>query len=877
MYSTITELESAWKNVVNNTQDTLNWLKKNKDNQHLKTEYDSYEAGLSEHIDYAKRMCDNCKKVNSVGIFGESQAGKSFLVSTLISDKNGNSSIKFGNKTLDFIRDINPQGSGKESTGVVTRFSTHTPSHTNDNKFELVLLKELEIAKIIINSYYGDLKDAKAKLISQDDVNDVISKTANLKCGKNEFSSYDVVSLKKYVERNYKFLKDTVITDRYWQVAKNTVRKLSIENRAEYFSCLWNKKKIFTDLYIALARDLQKLNYAEKVLVNVEAIAPNINNNDKNFSIINVDALNGLLNRTLTNIPVVDVFAGDSKVQIPLSSITALTAELIIPISNHQDDFGVINKLDVLDFPGYRGRLNLRPDDLETDFEQGNEGCGFIKELFLRGKVSYLFERYTDLFEMNCLVVCTSSQSQINSVGMPEVITQWIYSTQGAEPLRRSNEKNGLFWAITQFDKKIDDFINNPNMNFGENGLLQQTILEKFGNCGWLKNWSDDQPFKNVYLVRKPRIKSSSIFLLGSDQNETKINPRELKNLEQMKRIFVNDQTVNMFIADPNKVWEEVLKPNDGGLKNLCENINKFPAESKRVEFMNAQLKDVTENIINRLAYFYTASDSYEVKRQKAKNIYAIRELLANRNINFVQQFGFFLDSFNLSSNAIIDAINSFDNDFDKIQENENDDISTESEEPFKFASGEDFGSFDFSSAFDDFDADKNQSENSLGKCIYTKWCEHVRALAEESQLLHYFGINSQHVTTLANEILDCSKAIKPSLCEILEENVSSIEKTENRKDVMLFPLSSSSSKIISEFVSTFGGQITELQSTNLDEDGLPKLDEKAKDQKMEYLKIWLQSMAKFASENLQSEAKFSAEENGKLGEILDRYKAIIE
>ena len=103
---------------------------------------------------------------------------------------------------------------------------------------------------------------------------------------------------------------------------------------------------------------------------------------------------------------------------------------------------------------------------------------------------------------------------------MPEVITSWINNTQGSDSKHRSNEKNGLFWAITQFDKKIEDFINNPKMNFGENGLLQQTILEKFGNCSWLQDWSDNQSFKNVYLVRKPRIKTSSIFVLGSDQNE---------------------------------------------------------------------------------------------------------------------------------------------------------------------------------------------------------------------------------------------------------------------------------------------------------------------------------------------------------------------
>ena len=284
----------------------------------LKDEYESLDAGLSEYREYAKRMYDNCGRVNSVGIFGESQAGKSFLVSTLISDKNGNSTIQLGNRKLDFIRDINPQGSGKESTGVVTRFSTHERCHENEKKFELVLLKELEIAKIIVNSYFNDLKDAKANLISQNDVNEIIKKVPSLKCSEREFTSYDVVSLKKYIEENYPFL-DEIITERYWQIAKSTVGTLSIENRADYFSCLWNRKKLFTDLYISLTKELKKLNFAERVLVDETAVAPGLHNDDSCLSIINVDALNGLLDQSSHNQSQIDVFVDNRTVKIPLS------------------------------------------------------------------------------------------------------------------------------------------------------------------------------------------------------------------------------------------------------------------------------------------------------------------------------------------------------------------------------------------------------------------------------------------------------------------------------------------------------------------------------------------------------------------------------
>ena len=867
-YNTITELKFAWNEIVDNTEDALEWLQKNKNNQYLKDEYESLDAGLSEYREYAKRMYDNCGRVNSVGIFGESQAGKSFLVSTLISDKNGNSTIQLGNRKLDFIRDINPQGSGKESTGVVTRFSTHERCHENEKKFELVLLKELEIAKIIVNSYFNDLKDAKANLISQNDVNEIIKKVPLLKCSEREFTSYDVVSLKKYIEENYPFL-DEIITERYWQIAKSTVGTLSIENRADYFSCLWNRKKLFTDLYISLTKELKKLNFAERVLVDETAVAPGLHNDDSCLSIINVDALNGLLDQSTHNQPQIDVFVDNRTVKIPLSSITALTAELVIPITNDERDFRVINKLDVLDFPGYRGRLNVRHTEIDSVPKDGmQEELGLIKELFLRGKVCYLFERYTDLFEMNCLIVCTSSQSQINSVGMPEVITSWINNTQGSDSKHRSNEKNGLFWAITQFDKKIEDFINNPKMNFGENGLLQQTILEKFGNCSWLQDWSDNQSFKNVYLVRKPRIKTSSIFVLGSDQNEIEISGKQQKLLEQMGRTFVNDSTISKYIREPQKVWDEVLKLNDGGLKNLCEEINRFPAEEKRIEFMNAKLKEVVEIIISKLYYLYTASDLSEIQNEKKKNIVALR-MLCNQKSNFVKQFGYFLDFFNLATPQLVSVIDSYDANDKNVNDVENNTGNTE-----LFSLDEE--NFDIANIFDDVSTESINEQHSLGKFIYRKWCEHVRGLAERIGVLQYFGMNKNHITTIVNEIIDRSKKIDPPLCKILEDGISDIEKTENRKGSMILPMSSCSSKIISEFISTFGGAISELQYKNLDENELPIIEEKAKDHRTVYLQNWLKSLATFAINNINAEAKFSIKENEKLGNILDKYKQIV-
>ena len=81
-------------------------------------------------------------------------------------------------------------------------------------------------------------------------------------------------------------------------------------------------------MYISLTKELKKLNFAERVLVDETAVAPGLHNDDSCLSIINVDALNGLLDQSTHNQPQIDVFVDNRTVKIPLSSITALTAEL---------------------------------------------------------------------------------------------------------------------------------------------------------------------------------------------------------------------------------------------------------------------------------------------------------------------------------------------------------------------------------------------------------------------------------------------------------------------------------------------------------------------------------------------------------------------
>ena len=60
----------------------------------------------------------------ATAIYGESQVGKSYLVSSLLSGKHSQFSLQGGDgKKYNFIEAVNPPGGGSESTSLVSRFS----------------------------------------------------------------------------------------------------------------------------------------------------------------------------------------------------------------------------------------------------------------------------------------------------------------------------------------------------------------------------------------------------------------------------------------------------------------------------------------------------------------------------------------------------------------------------------------------------------------------------------------------------------------------------------------------------------------------------------------------------------------------------------
>lgn len=156
------QLIDGWNAIYQNADNAINWINTVREHApRLNTEADSLIYRLRRSKNIAKNLVTATQRPMSVGFFGLSQAGKSYLISALAAGNNGRLKTKMSGKELDFIDHINPPGGGKEATGLVTRFTRSATKGTDSHPVELHLFNEVEIIKILANAYLYDFNQEK--------------------------------------------------------------------------------------------------------------------------------------------------------------------------------------------------------------------------------------------------------------------------------------------------------------------------------------------------------------------------------------------------------------------------------------------------------------------------------------------------------------------------------------------------------------------------------------------------------------------------------------------------------------------------------------------------------------------------------------------
>lgn len=572
----------------------------------------------------------------AAAMYGESQAGKSYLVSALLSVKGKSFKISdgYGNE-FDFKNQINPRGHEMESTAIITRFSTGFKFE--NSKFPVIakMLSPTDLIIIICEAFYHNLNVTST--LSFNELDEQIKGFENIYKNKADCQNLiiedDILDIEDYFKDNFSLLVYNNIKDaKFFEKISTFITKIPPDEWKDVFSLFWNFNSQLTKLFGDLVEKTKQLNFTDTLYLPIDAIL-----RDKG-TILDVRRLDEIYSefkgQDTDYSAMSDVLFSNNEKPITFSKayLCALTAELILVLPESiKNEKPFLAQTDLLDFPGTRR------------FENTNENRITDKSLTVllrRGKVDYLFNKYSNNERINTLLFCQNQKQSAQSV-MPEKLNRWISKMIGATSVERENFKSlisPLFVISTWFNKDLEFNYNEdtPNKTKSLNERWDQRfskVLEeeifKTSEYPWLVDWTtSNRNFQNIYLLRdfdKSSDTNSQIYKGFNHFQEEKeeILPKDYPTFrEDLKKSFLEFEFVKRHFANPTESWNEAASINKDGTNLIIEkltiaanNINRA-----RMSKMLTDLNEISLNVLAELLKHFHNEDNDQGLR-KAKDI----------------------------------------------------------------------------------------------------------------------------------------------------------------------------------------------------------------------------------------------------------------
>jgi hypothetical protein len=586
----------------------------------------------------ARKLRTAAERPVAVGVYGLSQAGKSYLISTLARPA-GRELLADLDHPRGFLADINPE-SDKEATGLVTRFTMRREKGPEGFPVRLRLLSETDLVKILANSWFCDALDTeKASTGLPDTIAEVLGAAEREAAGQpegGEVRQEDIWDLAKYCDNEFRGYADAqaIRSGPFWDRMAAVLPRLPLARRVEVYALLWNRFAPFTAVLARLTARLATLRFAREAWAPIAALVP------KTESVLKVDTLDHLADAAQ---PQIEVMAdAGARCTLARPELTALIAELQITMVDLP--WPIFQATDLLDFPGARERTGK--DHAMEIAARGNA----LGEFFLRGKVAYLFERYAAERELNALLLCIKESNNAFDATIRQSIRNWINRTHGATPDARARVETALFIMLTRMDMHFnrtpgrDDSM--PSDDLWE-ARVKASLLQPLQEAnGWLDTWHPGRPFDNTLLARNPG-KSQSLSKLDGNGVEAAFLPGVEEKVARWGGEFAANPGIRRHVRDPARAWAEVFRLNDAGMEYLVASLAPVCRPELKLNQLTNQVAILRADMRRRLAEWHVGDD---LEAEHRKRLEALRPALdlveANGNTG---RFGLLLQQFHLT------------------------------------------------------------------------------------------------------------------------------------------------------------------------------------------------------------------------------------
>ena len=407
------------------------------------------DGRLLSHLEDNIHKIEKAFKIRpALGVFGQSQCGKSYLTSELIGGSNAKLYIE-GVKSPNF-QNYNQTNAQRECTALVTRFTDQNVEYNlQPQNVSVSFLSVAEIMWSFVYGYYYELQWTNGFDLNEDQISSIRNSISAadsssryirnpIQCA-NEFSEW-----LSWVRENFIEPELGAYALDYLQNAEN----ISIEKFSLLASTFWNYDENITKAFSARIETLFIIDFLENGSVPESLLEKVLDASSMNELPLNVSPNNFFGSN---NGQILD--SNDQNQDIEkIINLQCIIKEVVLQTEDNEDS--LVKHMDILDFPGARGLGDVTGNP-DSEFIRNKINNGKSKQLaavYKRGKLLYLFDAYRKNFEITMLLFCSQAGNQEAPV-LKEKLEEWVgmYSSD-----RESADEPSLccFYKIRHVDKR---------------------------------------------------------------------------------------------------------------------------------------------------------------------------------------------------------------------------------------------------------------------------------------------------------------------------------------------------------------------------------------------------------------------------------------
>lgn len=573
----------------------------------------------------AGNLFTSAKVPVAAAVYGPSQVGKSLFIGQVLKphseaysplgrDEQHGPPAYF--KELSFDNDLNPQSGSNEATALVTRFTTKdriAASVAPEYPVMVRALTRAEWLRVLARGFHVECQTPDISW-QQGQLEELFEELGREYAGQEvdrrwRMDLLDAFSYMRNVDRRGFQAKEAILNgllSRYPLTEDGYV--------AVAAALFWDRWPSLTNLFIRINDFLEKIStgaHDPAILTHwagvrflLDSQRAKIHERRISKCFTRVDWKDFHLNQR-DGWYVLDYEEGRGDGNEDLETIQAGMLELVIPILPHRlnDDWRkVIEQMDFLDIPGMRAGRQGAEQGKRLAADTIDEQMEIVK----RGKVAYLFERYTEELQIQTLLLLSRGGNLEVTAQMKYHIDKWGKARYGekAWPLRVRDEVPALFVGMTGIDEEFRNREEYADRMLYEARLGQLVdalggVMNDFGGRG--------KTFTNVYPIRYPGT-------WDTDQLQ-----REQANADKWvraKKAFLESEMVKTYMRSAELRWDTAMRDDDGGLSLISAGIRGVTTADDKQNQLQREIQEVANRLL-QLARGWVVDPDANVDREK--------------------------------------------------------------------------------------------------------------------------------------------------------------------------------------------------------------------------------------------------------------------